>query len=177
MVEPVPYKPTILLALDISTKNIGLAQFVIVANTVVCIDLQLIQPNGPHTDYHSNRAVLDLLIDYIKLNNGTDITAEEPLLQAGKFSSVKTISALYAFNLLIRQVIFEETDIKTKLLNVNTARAFVRKKWGLSGRLKKDDIPNLLLKHEFIDVENNNDVADATVIGFAAADILNKNAV
>lgn len=106
---------------------------------------------------------------------------EEALLGFGGGSSVHTRTLLCQFNALCQYVLQEEFDLPIKIINVNTVRAKLRKKfgWAIKGRNQKQIVFDLFCANKFwsdfelkprakTPIDEAKDMVDAFAVAVAA---------
>jgi hypothetical protein len=132
-------KANMIIGLDISSTCIGLAFF---------------ENNQYQTFFHKPNKKLPEYIQIQKAINWINktnslvtstahiINIESPALAFSKFTTAKTLSKLISWNSIISFELSKSYQINH--VNVNTARANLRKLAHLNSRIKKENVPNTI---------------------------------
>jgi Holliday junction resolvasome RuvABC endonuclease subunit len=142
----------ITLGLDISTSSTGYAIY----NDGLIYGC--IKSNKKHDEFTNLINLKSFISNLIYQYNPDIINIEAPAKQFNKYTNANTLNKLTGWNYVIF-IMCKELNPNTFHINVNTARAKLRKKANLTGRLKKEDVPNaieIITGKEFKKIFNRN---------------------
>lgn len=156
------------MGLDISSKCIGIAYNNKNFNFLEGYYYE--PPKYEDNDFHIMNQISSEILDKVRKCNPAKVKVEDYARYMRGKSKASTILKLAILNRLVCCKI-QSAGYTIEVINVNTARANLRKILSLKDRIKKEEVPGLLEKHYNIDFSSIpkkyiNDVADAIVLTF-----------